>query len=237
MVDLHTHILPGIDDGAKSVNESIRMLTDAYKQGVRLCVATPHAVLHRRDSLAHFLEHRRDSAVKLHTAVQSGNITVPEILFGAEVYLDHDIAHADLEKLRIGNTPYILLEFPTDKYNPYWSDWLHSMTLRGFRPIIAHIDRYLHIDKMISDFAGLSVTYQINASRMFSFSGRRVIQKLLHGNEPCIFASDMHNTTLRTCNMKSAFLKAKKKFPKEAENLFSRRAGQMLQKNSGGEYK
>lgn len=237
MVDLHTHILPGIDDGAKTTTESIRMLTDAYKQGVHLCVATPHAVLHRHDAVTRFLENRNASALSLHSAVQSSGLFIPKILLGAEVYLDHDIPHATLEKLRIGDTPYILLEFPSEKYNPYWSDWLHSMTLRGFRPIVAHIDRYLHIDKMLSDFAGLSITYQINASRMFSFSGRRMIAKLLQGNEPCICASDMHNNTIRMCNMKNAFMKAKKKFPQEAEKLFSIRAGKMLQNSMGGEYK
>ncbi len=229
MVDIHTHVLPGIDDGAKHVSESLRMLADAYRQGVRHCVATPHFVLHKEEDIAVFLRRRRESALSLAEAAKAHSLPLPQLLLGAEVYMDNNInSFRDIEKLCIGDSPCILVEFPMGKFDPYWGDWLHSMCLRGLHPIVAHIDRYVHLDRMLSEFSGLSITYQINASRMLSFWGRRFVARMLTGNEPCIFASDMHNTTTRNCNMKNAFLKAKKKFPLEAQDLFSLRAKKML---------
>jgi len=229
MVDLHTHILPGMDDGAKNASESLRMLADAYAQGVRLCVATPHVVLHRNGDIDAFLRKRRESAISLADAAKNSTLKLPDLLLGAEVYLDNNInVYPDIEKLCIGNTPCILVEFPIEKYDPYWGDWLHSMCLRGLHPIVAHIDRYVHAERLLSDFTGLSITYQINASRMFSFSGRRFAARLIENRQSCIFASDMHNLTTRKCNMKEAFHKVSKKFPQEASSLFSLRAKNML---------
>ncbi len=231
MVDLHTHILPGMDDGAKNASESLRMLSDAYRQGVRLVVATPHVVIHKQADMDLFLKRRRESALMLAEAAKNSGSAFPELLLGAEVYLDHDInERRNLEALCIGKTPYMLVEFPSTKYNPYWADWLHSLHLKGFHPIVAHMDRYLYADKLLSDFSGLAVTYQLNASRMLSFWGRRFVTKIMEGREPCVFSSDMHNMTSRKCNMKEAFRKAQNKFPKEAALLFSLRAKQMLLK-------
>ena len=230
MVDIHTHVLPQIDDGAKHVSESLRMLADAHKQGVRLCVATPHCILHKEEDIEDFLRRRRESALSLAEAAKKSQFPLPDLLLGAEVFLDNNInVFRGIEKLCIGNSPYILVEFPMGKYDPYWGDWLHSMCLRGLRPIIAHIDRYIHLDRMLADFSGLPITYQMNASRMLSFWGRHFTSRILSGSEPCIFGSDMHNTTTRSCNMKEAFTKAKKKFPLEAPELFSLRAKKMLQ--------
>ena len=229
MVDLHTHVLPGMDDGARTATESLRMLSDAKSQGVDLCAATPHFVLHKKNDIDAFLHRRRECFLHLSEAAEKSNLPLPTLLLGAEVYLDNDInTYADIGKLCIGDTPYILVEFPAEKYNPYWGDWLHSMTLHGLCPVVAHIDRYTHIDKMLSDFEGLSITYQVNASRMLSFYGRRFITKILKQDIPCIFSSDMHNLTDRKCNMKEAFRKAKKKFPQDAAALFSMRAKKML---------
>ncbi len=229
MVDLHTHILPGIDDGAKTVTESIKMLTDAYSQGVRFCGATPHIVLHKPDAVPDFLKRRQESAKMLSEAMQKSGLPLPKILPGAEVYLDHDItAHPAIDALCLGDSPYLLVEFPFEAFNPYWSEWLHALSLRGFKPIVAHIDRYVQVEKMLSDFKGLHIIYQINASRLLSFAGRRFVSRLLYGSEPCIVASDMHNTTSRSCNLKRAYGKAQKKFPEKVDELFSFHAKQML---------
>ncbi|MBQ7037351.1 MAG: hypothetical protein IJN74_07720 [Clostridia bacterium] len=237
MIDLHTHVLPGIDDGPKKAEESIRMLADAYKQGVRLCGATPHVVLHQEDAIAHFIKKRQESYRALSAEMEKASLSFPKLILGAEVFLDHDITRHDaLKALCLEETPYILVEFPLSApYNPYWSEWLHSLIVRGFRPIVAHIDRYLHAEKMLSDFHGLAITYQINAARFRSFSGRRFVGRLLSEAAPCIVGSDMHNMAVRNCDIQIAFTKANKKFPKKAEALFSGTAMQMLKPYFGGE--
>lgn len=227
MIDFHTHVLPGMDDGAKTATESLRMLSEAYRQGVRLCAATPHFVLHKNGDIAAFLKKRQTRYAELMAAV--GGISIPEIRLGAEVYMDNNInSYSGIEKLCIEGTSCMLVEFPVDKYDPYWGDWLHSLSLKGITPMVAHFDRYMYRAEMLADFAGVAVVYQINASRMFSFLGRRLLATLLERHVPLVMASDMHNTTKRACNMQEAFQKGKQKFPKDAVMLFSGAARELF---------
>jgi len=229
MVDLHTHILPGMDDGAKKTSESLKMLSDAYSQGVRFCVATPHFVLHRNSDIDFFISKRAQKYAELCSAAHASRVPLPHVRLGAEIFMDNNInSYPDLSKLCIEGSRCLLVEFPSEKYDPYWGDWLHSLSLKGYIPIIAHFDRYAHREAMLSDFDGVSTVYQLNASRMFSFSGRRLLSTLLEKGVPVVFSSDMHNTLQRPCNLKDAFRKAKQKFPKEADLLFSVRARSIL---------
>lgn len=229
MVDLHTHILPGMDDGAKKASESLKMLSDAYSQGVRLCVATPHFVLHKNGDIDAFLRRRQSKFAELCAAAADSRMPIPRIRLGAEIFLDNNInTYPDLSRLCIEDSRCILVEFPIEKYDPYWGDWLHSLSLKGYIPIIAHFDRYTHQEAMLADFAGVSAAYQLNASRMFSFSGRRLLSVLLERNIPVLMSSDMHNTIQRPCNMKEAFRKARQKFPRNADALFSKQARTLL---------
>ena len=229
MIDFHSHVLPGIDDGAKKTSESLKMLSDAYNQGVRICALTPHFVLHKNADIDVFLRRRQEKFAELSAAIRESRMSLPHIRLGAEIFMDNNInAYPDLSRLCIEGSRCILVEFPTEKYDPYWGDWLHSLSLKGYIPIIAHFDRYTHREAMLADFAGVSTVYQLNASRMFSFSGRRLLSVLLGRNVPVIFSSDMHNTTERPCNMKEAFRKARQKFPHNAEALFSGHARKLL---------
>ncbi len=229
MVDLHTHILPGMDDGAKKTSESLKMLSDAYSQGVRLCVATPHFVLHKNGDIDAFLRRRQAKFAELCAAAAESRIPLPQIRLGAEIFMDNNInTYPDLSRLCIEGSRCLLVEFPTEKHDPYWGDWLHSLSLKGYIPIIAHFDRYAHREAMLADFAGVSIVYQLNASRMFSFSGRKLLSLLLERNMSVLMSSDMHNMLQRPCNMKEAFRKARQKFPRDAEELFSKKARTLL---------
>lgn len=229
MIDLHTHVLPEMDDGAKSVSESLEMLSSAFSQGVRTCVGTPHAFLHKDHALELFLERRQKSVSVLRAAMEESALPLPELFLGAEVFLDHDIHDIPgIEKLCIGETPYMLVELPFTNYNPYWSEWLHSLTLKGILPILAHIERYAAAERILADFAGMPIAFQLNASLVSTFYGKRFFKKLLSGDVPCLFSSDMHNTKTRKCEMQNAFRYVHKRFPKEADALFCGRAQAMM---------
>lgn len=229
MIDLHSHCIPGVDDGAKTVDESLRMLKDSFCQGVAVCAATPHCILHRPEGIDEFLKRRTAGAEVLRKAMDSENAEYPKLIFGAEIYLDNDISAFDkTEKLCIGGTPYILVEFPTESYNPHCTEWLYSLTLKGLKPVIAHIDRYSFRKKVMEELRGVEFVYQINAIRFLSMTGRKTVREILQSSERCIVSSDMHNTKSRPCNMKEAYEKAVKKFPEQAENLFGLNAGKML---------
>ncbi len=218
MIDLHTHFLPGIDDGAKNVDMSMEMLTESFDQGVRRCVATPHCRLHHRDSIDRFLRRRRESAeeVKLKLGEKQ-----PEIILGAEVYLDHDISkYPGIEKLCIGESRYMLIEFPHMVQDARTSEWIYELAMVGIKPIIAHIDRYPAWDTLVKEMVGIKVWRQINAEAFLSFKGRRLIDRLMKSDNDFIVSSDMHNVSTRACNMKKAYDKAFKKYGTEAEKLF-----------------
>lgn len=217
--DLHTHILFGVDDGAKTLQESLAMLSDSFDQGIRFCALTPHCVIHKPGDITNFLEKRQQSFEKLEQAVNR-NVT-PQMALGAEVYADHDISqHDDISKLCIGDTNYILVELPFLNKYEWFADCVYSLNLKGFTVIVAHIDRYPLWEKILNELRGLKVVYQINASRLLSFSGRRLIKKLLRSEERFVVASDMHNMTFRKCDMAAALKKANKMDPVIAKKLF-----------------
>ncbi len=229
MIDLHSHFLPGIDDGAKTVDESIAMLTDSFSQGVKTIVATPHCALHDKDSITSFLSHRDESLNKIKDALKDNSAEIPHILLGAEIYLDNDITEYEgLKSLCIENTNFMLIEFPHIGFQPKSADWIYELTLLGIKPIIAHVDRYAETEEIFSSLADVDVIYQVNASNFLSFSGRRILRQLFKYDVPFIASSDMHNMTTRPSCMQKAYMKARKSFSTLSEDLFINNAQEIL---------
>ena len=230
MIDLHSHALPSIDDGAKNVETSVKMLSESRKQGVEICVLTPHCVLHDGESLEKFFKKRNESFSLLKEAISANPSAFPALRLGAEVYFDNDISQYEgIEKLCIEGTNLLLVEFPMRAINKNSYDWLYSLTLRGIKPVIAHVDRYQFYNDLINDFSDLGVVYQLNAENFLSFFGRRIISKILKNGEEFIVSSDMHNLTDRPCNMKEAFTIAQKKMGTlKARKLFQRNAATQI---------
>lgn len=225
LVDLHTHFLCGIDDGAKSIEESISMLNECAAQGVKTVVATPHCIVHKSGGISRFIEKRRKSFDSI-----ALNGKTPEIILGAEVYFDNDLSeYENINELCIGDTPYILIEFPMGKHDASrLAEGLYALTLAGLKPVIAHIDRYPDYAELIEAFDLPDIVYQINASRFLTFMGRRIVKKILDKVDFAVVSSDMHNTTFRKCNMKQAYEKAKKFVPDMADDLFFNNGLKML---------
>ena len=218
MIDLHSHCLPQVDDGAKSLQESILMLTDSFNQGVEICAATPHCTLHRPSSVDDFIARRQKGIELLKPHLTD---KMPKLILGAEVYLDNDINNCPkLEKLCLENTDYIMLEFPVDKADPRWAEWIYNLNRKGIKVLVAHVDRYMEWEKMMADFKGLDVKYQVNASRFLEFMAGGLVKALMSCGHDYIISSDMHNTKTRACNMGKAYEKAKKKFGDKADELF-----------------
>ncbi|MBR5528750.1 MAG: hypothetical protein IKV97_07065, partial [Clostridia bacterium] len=171
MIDLHTHALPDIDDGAKNAYESMRMLSDSFSQGIKVCALTPHCMVHGQEDVNVFLRRREDSVIRL--ANIFGSFSVPKLLLGAEVFLDHDISsYRGIKQLCLENTDYIMVELPTNAKPKWLSDCVYSLGIRGIGVIIAHIDRYPYAPRVIEELCGFDVCYQINSSRFLSFFDR-----------------------------------------------------------------
>ncbi len=206
MIDLHTHILPNIDDGAKSVEGASAMLRAELAQGVDTLVLTPH-YYGKSHSPAQFLSRRQEAFSKLRECIPEGM----QIRLGAEVHFtgvnmpDFD----ELTKLAIEGTRYILLELP---FTERWSNGLLG-ALRdfvyetGYAPIIAHVERYAEVWKtpsLVNILIEAGCLIQVNAGSFLRGKDSRLPYALLkRGLVHCI-ATDCHDMGVRAPNGQEA---------------------------------
>lgn len=201
MVDFHTHILPGMDDGSKDVQQSLQMLRLEQEMGIDTVVLTPHFYASRNNP-ARFLERRAAAWEKLRPALPEG---CPELLLGAEVqYFDH-MDHAEgISSLCIGSTGVLLLEMP---FRPWDSRVLDTvMELHGcggIQVVLAHIERYFSFCRKAEDWEMLrrcGILMQVNASFFSGFFGRRKAMAMMNRGEFQLIGSDCHNLDKRRPN-------------------------------------
>lgn len=196
ITDFHSHILPGMDDGAKDVDESVRMLGRLLEQGTDKVLATSHYYEFRED-IPSFLERRERSLFKLESYIKEHDIYLPEIIPASEVRLWHGMSgDENLSKLTIGDSKYILLEMPYDQ----WTDWMfaeiYSVSSRGYMPIMAHLERYVDLipeKTIIQKLLTLGVYVQCNAESLKSRKSRKFMKKLLKYNRLTVLGTDCHN--------------------------------------------
>lgn len=213
MIDFHSHTLPGIDDGARNTAMSIQMLTSSLDSGVSTVIASPHCFITSEETPDEFLSKREFSYHKLRLAIQEKNIPVPEIVLGAEVHLSRGLSKVrNLEKLCISNTNYILLEMPYEAWNDWMYEEVYQVTLRGLRPILAHLDRYISQESLFSNLYSINVLFQINANAFIDKTTRRKVLNFFANDAAHVVGSDMHNTSTRPPNLQEAYSIIEKKF-------------------------
>lgn len=206
MIDFHTHILPEMDDGSQSMEESLSMLREEWAQGVDTVILTPH-FYPKNESLTRFLK-RRDESFQRLQAVMAEDGSIPKLVTGAEVYFFRGIAESDiLPELAITGTNLVLVEMPVAK----WSEQMllelgeiHSRT--GLIPVVAHVERYLkpngrHLPDVLAE---LPVLVQANSSFFLRFGTRRRAMHLLRRGKIHLLGSDCHSMTGRTPNLGAA---------------------------------
>lgn len=207
MIDFHTHLLPLIDDGSRNIRESVKMLHSCALQGVTAVVATPHYYA-EKEAPYDFLQ-RREKSWKALKEVLSIEHNYPSIYLGAEVKVFPGISDIEeLQKLDIAGTGYILLEMPFSEWSDRVFRELDKIALRGMRPVIAHIERYLKIQKKTDNIERLlHKDFLIQSNAEFFCGGfldkRRAVRMLTEGKIH-LLGSDCHNLSSRPPNMKSA---------------------------------
>lgn len=202
MIDLHTHILPGIDDGPRSVEEAMKMIEVFLDQNVKVVVCTPH-FNPTMIALDDFLS-KRTTAMK---QLGSSKIT---LVSGSEVALNEFLFHySDLSPLCIGDTNYILIELPFDKK---WDEKLYKQLDRIVRyynliPVIAHIERYPAVKKskkILRRLIEIGCLLQMNAEAILNKKHRRLGEFYIKHGFIDVIASDCHNMKLRPPNLAAA---------------------------------
>ena len=222
MLDIHSHVLPKMDDGSKSTEMSIEMLKASKEQGVTTLVSTSHFYATREDPEA-FLHRRRHAAKKIEAAAEELGI---QIWYGAEVLYYPGIAQSEeIRSLAIEGTSLILIEMPFVSWSEKIFDELQIFqNYSGLQVVLAHVERYRSIQSraIYEELFAQPFYFQMNAEAFSSFSTRRLAMKLIERDRLHFLGTDCHNTTSRPPNMDAAKKAIEKKLSPAAWDTLTR---------------
>ena len=203
MVDLHCHILPGIDDGAKTVSDSIQLIQKEIEDGVDTIAVTPHYYGHKR-TINEFLEQRLASYKILIRELKEHNIKV-NLKLGCEVYFTPTfLKNADKHKLCYEGTHYLLIEFPIQDYYDWIPNAIYQLELEKIVPVIAHIERYPFIQshpERVSELVDYGAVIQTNADSIIHILGRQRLLNWIANDFIHLVATDTHSVKKRPPNL------------------------------------
>jgi protein-tyrosine phosphatase len=195
VIDIHCHILPGIDDGPSDIKESVEMAKIAALDGITKIVATPHIkdTLHPKSAIAKIIKVLNDNLDKTGIPI--------EIIQGADVnaMLDPSL----LDGYTINDTGYILIEFPHSYLPKNSKDILFKMMIKGYNPIITHPERNLSViknPKLLFELLDTGLLVQITADSLTGYFGMDVKEcavYILEKGAVSFIASDAHSITER----------------------------------------
>lgn len=238
-VDMHCHILPEVDDGAKSVEETRRMLQMAYDDGITYIIATPHHHPRRGRETPRVL--RRQLKLARKEAEQISEKL--RIYLGTEIYFGQDVPQRLKEKkiLTMNKTSWVLVEFsPTDSFE-YICQGIQQIQMKGYEVILAHIERYSEVRKSIENaqhLANMGVRIQVNAGSITGkgWKIRRYVKQLMDRNLVFCVGTDAHDLEKRPPQMQKAAEYVKKKYgEKYMRRIFFSNAGALLRKKKKDE--
>lgn len=215
MTDLHTHILPCLDDGSSSTAESLELLRMEREERVDTVVLTPH-FYRNREPVGRFLD-RRQAALETLLAARTGE--TPALFLGAEVAWYPSLsAEDDLDQLCLNDTRYLLLELPFEPWTPLLLNQVYDFAgSTGVTPILAHVERYLSIEDKarIRDLTSMGFPMQMNADSLLRFwSRKRCLELLRHGT--WYLGSDCHNLEGRPPRISQAAAVLREKLGRDA---------------------
>lgn len=220
MIDIHSHILPGIDDGAKTEEESLLMAHAAVEEGISTIIATPH---HRNESFDNYKDDIRMHVDILNDLFKANDVPL-NVLYGQEVRiygeLLEDYKNGDIQTLH--DTKYILIEFPFGEVPFFAEQLIYDLQKEGLQPIIAHPERNR---ELINNFERMyelirqGALAQLTAASYVGHFGKEIEQfsrQLIEANLIHFIASDAHDTVKRGFHLEKAYKKIKATYGFEA---------------------
>lgn len=218
MIDFHSHILPGVDDGANDIEESLALLRSLREQGITTVVATPHYI--GNCSIKSFLRKRQDAYDKLSSAMKETGEKFPEILLGAEVAInEYLMQHHGLERLCIEGTNILLAEMPNKFWEPYLYHILYTLRAQCHLDVmIAHVDRYFSYfgrNSKILKLIDMQPYFQINAPALKFRKGKKLLKMFALLDCKFVFGTDCHNNVTRRPVIKEPLEYISKKYGDE----------------------
>ena len=204
-IDLHSHLLPQLDDGSQSVEMSLAMLRREAEQGVDVVCATSHYYAHH-EGIDAFCARRAEALERLTAAIAESKEPVPQILPAAEVAYFSHMEEQDLEPLCIRGTRTLMLEMPFTDWTDLQVETVEALVLDcRYQVVLVHPERFcfsksnLH---QLERLAQLPIGLQVNAGALLRWGTRRLALDLLQLTGTPLLGSDCHNLTSRPPNLK-----------------------------------
>jgi len=198
MIDIHNHLLFGIDDGAKTIDESIDILRDMAKFGYKSIILTPHYIKDSNYSSSASENYKRLKILK--EALKENNIDL-NLYLGNEIYIDDDIINLLLKKeiYPLNGTNFLLIELPISGEYENYEEIFSYLISNGCNVILAHPERYIAFQKdfnKIYELEKLGVYFQSNIDSLIGRYGadaEATIRRLLKEKKISFLATDIHH--------------------------------------------
>ena len=235
-LDIHAHILPAVDDGARDLETSLKLLEMLKEQGVTHVVATPH-FYPDSDNIEQFAETVKTAFIELDREVRMGDL--PKIFFGCELrYFSGMGKSKAVKQFAIQNTNYLLLELPYGApiTKTIINDIIDIKEVLGLTPILAHIERYSKVPgfkkllKLIPDGTALA---HVNGTSVISKDYAKICDKLIKGGYVSYLASDCHSLVNRPPHIKPALDTISSRLGRSAATRLMIKSNRLLEEIEG----
>lgn len=198
MTDIHNHLLFGIDDGSRSLEESVEVLRGMYEYGYKNVILTPHYI--KDTNYNSSVKNNYKLLKKLKEALYQNNIDI-KLYLGNEIYIDDDIYELikNGEIYSLNATEYLLIELPMSGEYPGYEEIFKDLISKGCKIILAHPERYLTFQKnfdYIYDLEKIGVYFQSNLDSLLGKYGEKAkvtLKRLLKEKKVAFLATDIHH--------------------------------------------
>ena len=233
MIDLHCHLLPGVDDGSKSMDISLKLANDAVRDGIDYALLTPH---HMNGI---YLNHKKVVIKQTQEfQMELDRREIPLKVFpGQEVRINGDLLTAlDQDDILFADEGgrYLMLEFPSDDVPSYTNNIIYEIMQRGIIPVIVHPERNAKIMRqpdILYDLLSKGCLSQITAGSYVGTFGHNIKKfstQLIQAGQVYIFASDAHDLPNRKYEMRKAFHKLRREFGEDLTNELEENAKSII---------
>lgn len=224
MIDIHTHILPGLDDGAANWDETLNMARAAAAEGITTIIATPH---HANGKYINTATEVEEHTIRVNEQLISAGVPIT-IMTGQEIRVHDDLLEAwdRRELLPLATSSYVLIEMPSSRIPKAMNELIHELRIMQLKPIIAHPERNAEIvehPERLADLIREGAYAQVTTHSLLGGFGRRIEQSawslcssgLIH-----IVSSDAHHLERRGFRLREAYNTIHERMGAEWESYF-----------------
>lgn len=199
MIDIHCHLMPSVDDGAKDLEETLAMFENAYTSGVTDIILTPHYIKGTKYEINN--EQKKKITNILREALRRTDMDI-NIYYGNEVYIDNDLVDMikDKKVATLANSRYVLVELPVNSMDNNAGNVFFNLRSNGYIPIIAHPERYVYFQKhpeKVMDYIKLGCLLQGDYMSLLGKYGKKAektLKILLKNGVIKFMSSDIHHS-------------------------------------------